>query len=144
MKKFKKRELLKRAKYNRMAQTANSDLDEHIKATAEELDGYETESDASSPKNMLQQVFEKAKKLVKGEEQASSSTGKSVYPTGVNSVTLPTARTRSTSRKGTKREGDDPEAVPRRIRSKSKPPIQAIPEAKPKGRPSGSKNKPKQ
>ena len=62
---------------------------------------------------------------------------------GLNPVPLPTARQRSTSRKGTMREGDEPEGIPRRIRSKSLPQFDSIAEVKQRGRPKGSTNKPK-
>ena len=72
-------------------------------------------------------------------ERASSSGQAAVYPMGINPIKLPKpTRTRSTSRLGTKREGNDPEGVPRRVRAKSRPPetIQEVkPEAKPRGRP---------
>ena len=76
-------------------------------------------------------------------EIASSSTSQAVYPSGINPVPLPKARQRATTRKGTKREGDEPESVPRRIRAKSQPPLGTVAEAKPSGRPKGSTNKPK-
>lgn len=53
----------------------------------------------------------------RSQEQASSSTSKTVYPTGVNAPPLP--RQRVTERKGTRRETDDPEGVPRRITKKT-------------------------
>ena len=87
------------------------------------------------------------------EEQASSSNDLPVYPTGLNPVQIPKAkakaRGRSTTRAGTKRETDEPEGIPRRVRPKSTPPIFSTmqettkPTPKKQGRPPGSKNKPK-
>ena len=69
------------------------------------------------------------------EEKASSSSSKPTYPMGLNAVELPKPRARSTSRKGTKKEGNDPEGVPRRIRSKTTPLFESMPEKKRVGRP---------
>ena len=142
-----RRELEKRAKYAAMAERVNKDLEEHIKATAKGLVDYETESVTSEPKQIFEEIYQHLrsvdplsnikhprKVMSKGEEQASSSTSKPVYPTAINPTTLP-VRTRSTSRKGTKREGDEPEGAPRRIRSNSQPPIKSILEKKKPGRP---------
>ena len=84
----------------------------------------------------MNDVIDNVFKKPSSGEIASSSTSKAVYPSGINPAPTPKAKP-----KGTKREGDEPESVPRRIRAKSQPPPET--EAKPRGRPKGSANKPK-
>ena len=68
------------------------------------------------------------------EEQASSSTSKAVYPSGLNAIDLstPEPRKKATKRQGTKREGDEPEGIPRRTREKSQPSAEPKPKGEPK------------
>jgi hypothetical protein len=161
-----RREVQKRARYTLMAERAKQNLREHVKQTAKGIFDTDSEADYYSEdenipakvnlgdikkgirekhvKEILNDVVENVFKQSKGPEQASSSSYQAVYPTGLNPAPLPKkTRSRSTTRPGTQREGNDPEGVPRRIRAKSQPPIKTIPEAKPKGRPRGSTNKPK-
>jgi len=152
-----RRDVQKRARASLMAERANQDLQEHIKATSE---GLYADSEKLSEKSVLSDLIKETKakdqakqilskvfdtgvkNVVRKEllqEQASSSTSQPIY-----TEALPKTRGRSTSRPGTKRESDEPEGIPRRIRSKSRPPIEAIPEKRGPGRPFGSKNKPKE
>ena len=143
-----RREVHKRARSALLAERATQDLQEHIKATSE---GLYADSEKLSEKSVLSDLIKETKakdqakqilskvfdtgvkNVVRKEllqEQASSSTSKPVY-----TEALPKTRGRSTSRPGTKRESDNPEDIPRRIRSKSQPPIQTIPEKRGPGRP---------
>ena len=128
-------ELRKRARENKM----NEELQRHLQETSEGL--YD---DAASNASFKQADIQKALQgsLMSAPNQPSSSSN-TPPPFGLNAVQVPKVRARSTSTRGTKREGDESEGVPRSRRAKSRPP-EVIPEAKPKGRPKGSTNKPKQ
>ena len=158
-----RRELEKRARYMVMAERARQDLDSHVKQTARGIFDSDSDSDPFKSeasyvgrsvkerqvKEILDDVIDNIFKRPTTEEQASSSTSQPVYPSGLNTVALPKTRARARSSKspGTKREGNEPESVPRRIRTKSLPPTlkdDPKPEPKPKGRPKGSTNKPNQ
>ena len=123
-----------------MAERARQNLEEHAKQTSEGLYAEDSEGEVGDMRSLVDRLF--GQNTSRGE-QASSSTSQAVYPTGLNPIELPKSRQRATTRKGTKREGDEPEGVPRRIRAKSQPPIGTVAEAKPRGRPKGSANKPK-
>jgi hypothetical protein len=118
-----------------MAEKAKLDLDEHVRQTAR---GLFADSD---PEDLSKQKAGRDIKTILGSlfgttntgEQASSSTSKQVYPSGINPVDLSTPqRKRATRRQGTQREGAEPEGVPRRRREKSQPMPEAEPKAKAK------------
>ena len=161
-----RREVQKRARYLAMADRAKQNLEEHVKQTAKGLfddeadeDPFKSESDSPSKNNfsgyigrsvkerhvkeILNDVIDNVFKKPSSGEIALSSTSKAVYPAGLNPVPLPKSRPRAITRKGTKREGDEPESVTRRIKAKSQPPHGTVAEAKPRGRLKGSTNKPK-
>ena len=129
-----RREVEKRARYLAMAERAKQDLDSHVRQTAKGI--YDTESELEDlPKPPGRSIKTILSNVFGGREQASSSTSKAVYPSGLNPVDLSTPEPktkRATKRPGTKREGDDPEGVPRRTREKSQPSVE--PKAKPKGK----------
>ena len=100
----------------------------------------DSEGEVSDTKSLVDRLF--GQNTGRGEK-ASSSTSQAVYPSGLNPVELPKTKQRATTRKGTKREGDEPEGVPRRRRANSLPSPEKMAEAKPRGRPKGSTNKPK-
>ena len=134
----------RRAKNAVMAEKAKLDLDEHVRQTARGLFADSDPEDLSKAeqtagrdiKTMLGNFFGNTNT----GEQASSSTSKQVYPSGLNAVDLSTPqRKRATKRQGTKREGDEPEGVPRRIREKSQPMPETKAEPKAKAKPKARK-----
>ena len=132
-----RREVEKRARYLAMAERAKQDLDKHVRQTAKGIFADSDPEDLSKAeqkagrdiKTMLGNLFG----TTNTGEQASSSTSKPVYPSGINPVDLSTPqRKRATRRQGTQREGAEPEGVPRRRREKSQPMPEAEPKAKAK------------
>ena len=124
-----RRKVEKRARNLAMAERAKQDLEEHVKQTARGLFADSEPEDLPKPpgrsiKTILSNVFGGR------EELASSSTSKAVYPVDLSTPEPKTKR--ATKRPGTKREGDEPEGVPRRTREKSQPSVE--PKAKPKGK----------
>ena len=104
----------KRARENKM----NEELQKHLQETSEGL--YDDEaSNASFKQEDIQKALQDSLKTAPNQPSSSSNTPPP--PFGINAVPLPKRR-RSTSARGSKREGDMPEEVPRRIRAKSRPP----------------------
>jgi hypothetical protein len=139
-----RREVEKRAKYLAMAERAKQDLDKHVRQTAKGIFDDSDPEDLSKPEQKagrdIQTMLGNFFGNTNTGEQASSSTSKQVYPSGINPVDLSTPqRKRATRRQGTKREGDEPEGVLRRIREKSQPMPEAKAEPKAKAKPKAIK-----